>query len=62
MALNWTKAQAQLEQLGRAGSEAEELKRQLAAYRRQLNRAWSAGEVTYFNRTIDDLSARCVQL
>ena len=62
MALDEMKAQAQLIQLGRALSEAEEAGRGLSAYRRKLNQSWSAGEVTYFNRTIDDLSARCSQL
>ena len=62
MALDQMKAQTQLIQLGRALAEAEEAKRGLSTYRRKLNQAWSAGEVTYFNRTIDDLSARCSQL
>lgn len=62
MALDWSKAQGQLQKLERAGHEAGELKRRLAAYRRQLDRAWSAGEITYFDRTIDELSVRCEQL
>lgn len=62
MALDLIKAQAQLEKLSRALDDANELKRELSAYRRELNRSWSAGEVIYFNRTIDSLRARCSQL
>ena len=62
MALDEMKAQAQLIQLGRALDEAEQARRGLSVYRQKLNQSWSAGEVTYFNRTIDSLSARCSQL
>ena len=62
MALDWSRARAQLEQLSRALDETEALKGELTAYRRRLNQAWSAGEISYLNRTIDDLTARCGQL
>ena len=62
MALDLIKAQAQRDRLARSLEEAGEIRRALSSYRRQLNQAWSAGEVTYFNRTLDDLTARCTQL
>lgn len=62
MALDWIKAQAQINRLGSALDETEELKRELAAYRRKLNQAWSADEMRYFDRTADDLTDCCGQL
>ena len=60
--VDWIKAQAQLEKLGHALTEAEKLKKKLIAYGQKLNRAWSADEVRYFNRAIEDLTTRCGQL
>ena len=62
MALDLIKAQAQRDRLARSLDEAGEIRRALSFYRRQLNQAWSAGEVTYFNRTLEGLAARCTQL
>lgn len=62
MALDLERAQAQQEKLRRAADEVWQLQKDLRTYRQQLNQAWSADEVSYFNRTIDDLSARCAKL
>lgn len=56
MAFDQIKAQAQMDEVGRLITETAQAKQRLLRYRDQLNQAWSADEVTYFNRTADDLS------
>lgn len=62
MALDIALAQKQLNLLNQQLDELCRIRRELAQYQKNLNNAWQAREMTYFNRTVDDLESRCKKL
>lgn len=62
MPLDCEKAKSQIESLRLTLNDVENLKRGLSIYQCQLNKAWLADEIFYFNRIIDSLKAQCEQL
>lgn len=58
MSLDVTVAYSQIRKLAGCIEDAQQIKRELSQYRKDLNSAWTGKEMTYFNRTIDNLSSQ----